>query len=127
MKKNNLFFAFLCFFISSVSAQTDTVTLGKNQFAISGNTYSFFQTIETNATWNRSVYIYPLESLRPQNGWKKGGQTTIKGYQLFRDLSRVAGAATTPYHSSSTHIGTEYFKSGPSTRINLPSPFSSIR
>ena len=96
MKKINTLLLALLLLSQIAAAQTaDTPTIGKNQFAISGNTYSFFQTIENNATWNRSVYIYPRQAVRPKNGWRRSGWPYLTAFQLFRDLSRVSGAQTT--------------------------------
>jgi hypothetical protein len=71
---------------SSFAQRIDTVTVGKNQFAISGNTYSFFQTVEFQPQfWNRSVYIYPRQALKgmPQNA-------EITAFRMFRDVTRVS-------------------------------------
>jgi Secretion system C-terminal sorting domain len=72
---------------SSFAQRIDTVTVGRNQFAISGNTYSFFQTVEFQPLfWNRSVYIYPRQALKgmPQNA-------EMTAFRMFRDVTRVSG------------------------------------
>ncbi|MFM2268216.1 MAG: Secretion system C-terminal sorting domain [Bacteroidota bacterium] len=70
----------------------DTITVGKNEFAISGNTYSFFQTVPA-VTWNRSVYIYPKQvvyrNLRPNTNF-------LQGFWLYRDVTRVSTVTPAP-------------------------------
>ncbi len=73
----------LCCFCPRTYAQTDTFLIGQGQFAISGNTYSFFQTIEA-VTWNRSIYLYPR-----QTQTLRGIAAPITAFQLFRDVTRV--------------------------------------
>jgi Secretion system C-terminal sorting domain len=80
------FFFLWAFFLY---AQTiDTLQVGRNEFAISGNTYSPFQTLELSNTWNQSVYVYPRQAMR---GAAKNGKL-LKGFQLFRDISRIVTA-----------------------------------
>jgi Secretion system C-terminal sorting domain len=79
---------FMC--AQSGAAQTDTVQVGKGQFAISSNTYSFFGTVENSYWWNRSVYIYPKEILK---GAARNGARLV-GFQLFRDVSRTPNPPT---------------------------------
>jgi hypothetical protein len=86
-KKGTLGFLFMAIVVQSLLAQRiDTMTVGRNQFAISGNTYSFFQTVEFQPQfWNRSVYIYPRQALKgmPQNA-------EITAFRMFRDVTRVS-------------------------------------
>ncbi len=79
----------LFLFIFFTHAQSiDTVQVGKNEFAISGNTYSLFQTLELSATWNRSVFIYPKQAMK---GASKNGKL-LRGFQMYRDISRIVTA-----------------------------------
>jgi hypothetical protein len=80
--------------LTAVLAQKrDTLTVGKNEFAISSNTYSFFQTIESSS-WNRSVYIYPRQAMIKTP--IAGLTPRIQAFQLYKDVSRVATAAKVP-------------------------------
>lgn len=78
----------LCnFFVTN--AQIDTLKIGKLQFAISGNTYSFFQTVGA-ATWNRSIYIYPKQVIYKNLPAQRASQARLQAFQLFRDVTRVS-------------------------------------
>lgn len=83
-----IIFTLIC--LQSGAAQVDTVQVGKGQFAISSNTYSFFGTVENSYWWNRSVYIYPKEILK---GAARNGARLV-GFQLFRDVSRTPNPPT---------------------------------
>jgi Secretion system C-terminal sorting domain len=77
--KKNLFIAVFLFLATPFFAQSDTLNLGLfNLPAVTGNTYSFFQTINL-ATWNRSVFIYPRQVLK-----RIPRDSSITAFQLFR-------------------------------------------
>lgn len=79
------------FFAQNLAAQMDTTAVGKGQFAISGNTYSFFQSIETAPYWNRSVFIYPRQVLRGMQN-----APFIHKFMLYRDTARTVCSTVNP-------------------------------
>jgi hypothetical protein len=94
MKKIFLFVFLLCNQIV-INAQIDTLKIGKLQFAISGNTYSFFQTVGA-ATWNRSVYIYPKQTVYKNLPVQRAATARLQAFQLFRDVTRVSTVTPIP-------------------------------
>lgn len=91
-------FLFLCIVFCNcfvINAQIDTLKIGKLQFAISGNTYSFFQTVGA-ATWNRSVYIYPKQVIYKNLPAQRASRARLQAFQLFRDVTRVSTVTPAP-------------------------------
>ena len=90
MKKNLFTILLLWALTIPLSAQRDTLTVGFfNIPAVTGNTYAFFQTISTLPTWNRTVSMYPRETLK-----RMPKDSFITAFQLFRQDSTLV----TPYN-----------------------------
>jgi hypothetical protein len=81
-----------CFLAIFSQAQVNVVTSGNGQFAISSNTYSMFQTIDSFTTWNRSAYIYPKEIFAGITQ----SNASISRFEMFRDVSRTATGVKIP-------------------------------
>ncbi len=93
--KRLLLLLFLFCNCNVILAQIDTLKIGKLQFAISGNTYSFFQTVGA-ATWNRSIYIYPKQTIYKNLPPQRASRARLQAFQIFRDVTRVSTVTPAP-------------------------------